>query len=69
MQTAGWAYLLKLCARLRPQKAERMAALRWERSRGREGPHRVPPLGAEMASPLQTRSQTLALGRLEIKVS
>lgn len=69
MQTAGQGYLLKLCARLRPQKAERMAALRWERSRDRERPHQVRPLGAETAPPLQACSQPLALGLLEIKAS
>ena len=42
MQTVGRGYLLKLCARLRPQKSERTVALRWERSRGKEEPHRVP---------------------------
>ena len=32
MQTVGRGYLLKLCAGLRPQKSERIVALRWERS-------------------------------------
>lgn len=40
--SGGGGYLLKLCARLRPQKSERTVALRWERSRGKEEPHRVP---------------------------